>query len=204
MNLFIGGEADLADAGFKLQVETKYPWEGHIAIRVAETAGKTLYVRVPDWSKSYQLKVNGTAKEAELADGYLVLCDLAKGDLVELVLDMSVRRVYANARVREDAGLVAIQRGPIVYCAEEIDNGKRLHNLVLPRGAAFEESFEKELLGGIVVLKAQGMSLPDEEEALYTYDAPADYEDKEITLIPYFRWNNRGKGEMRVYLRDSL
>ncbi len=203
VNLFIGGEADLPDAGFKLNVTTNYPWEGEIAIDVTESAGKKLYIRVPDWSKTYEVKVNGVVCDMDTCEGYVCI-EPAKGDVILLSLDMSVRRVYANARVREDAGLVAIQCGPIVYCVEEIDNGKCLHNLVLPRGAAFEQTFEKELLGGVVVLKAQGKTLAANEDApLHAYDAPS-YEDKLITLVPYFRWNNRGKGEMRVYLRDGM
>ena len=112
------------------------------------------------------------------------------------------RRYYADSRVRSAAGRVAVARGPVVYCAEEIDNGDNLQQLLLPADAALH-CVESELLGGTVVIEADGLRESTGGEGLYAPDRPRFRADAPIRLIPYHKWANRGKGEMRVWLREA-
>ena len=111
----------------------------------------------------------------------------------------------ANLKVREDIGKVAFMRGPICYCAEEIDNGRNLHLLRVDKGRLGEITIEKtnELGHDMIILKVPGKKLPDTttEEALYSEYVPLAETPVTITLVPYYAWNNRGEGEMSVWLR---
>ena len=128
--------------------------------------------------------------------------DWMKGDKVTLALALEPVRMYANAAIHHDAGLVAIQYGPMVYCAEEADNGKDLHNLVLPSGAAIYAEYCENCLGGVMTLKTEGLRREGADDALYTAQPPR-FIPQEIRLIPYFAWANRGEGEMRVWLQEK-
>jgi DUF1680 family protein len=108
------------------------------------------------------------------------------GDTVVLDLPMPVRRVSADDRLAEDRGKVALERGPLVYCAEGADNGGSVLDLVVPDGAAFEVGKEPALLGGLTVLRADVRS--------------RDGRRRRLTAIPYYAWSHRGPGEMAVWL----
>ena len=115
---------------------------------------------------------------------------------------MKPRRVYANERVRSAAGKVAVALGPVVYCAEEADNGPQLHLLQLARDAELKTA-ETELLGGTTVIEADAcrVGFPD-QESLYFSDGKAHSEPVRLRLIPYYKWANRGKNEMQVWIRE--
>jgi DUF1680 family protein len=117
---------------------------------------------------------------------------------------MPVERTAAHPEVRINAGRVALQRGPIVYCLEEVDNGPVLTDIALPLEPEFETSFEPELLGGVTVIKA------DAYRSSSDYDDPRLYrpftsspQQVQITAVPYYAWNNRGRGEMLVWIRQN-
>lgn len=204
VNLFLGGRAALPDAGFVLNVATDYPWQGSVRIAVEKSAGATLYLRLPGWCEQYALRVNAQMVQAQAVDGYIALCGLSAGDVVQYDMQMQPRRIFVHARVAQDAGCVAVARGPLVYCMEQIDNGGDLHNLILPRDAALEAEFCSQLLGGVTVLRAQGYRICDagEDAPLYSIQPP-DRQPQEIMFVPYFCWNNRGIGQMRVFVRDG-
>ena len=168
-----------------LQMRTNYPWDGRVEIVVESCEGvKTLMLRKPGWCERYTLKKNGAPCAAMAQDGYLA-APVASGDRVVLSLDMPVRRVYADARVLEDAGRVAVMRGPVVYCAEEADNPgiptEYFHaDFSLGKDAPLEARFEPELLGGVTAIRGRG-----------------------ICLIPYYAWDNREGGGMAVWLREK-
>jgi hypothetical protein len=144
------------------------------------------------------LKVNGETVSINLEKGYAMLHRAWKaGDRVELSLPMAVRRVVAHEAVEADRGRVAIERGPLVYCAEGPDNGGRVSNLVLPDGAALATESRPDLLNGVVTIEG-------EAEALVEKAGKVSSVHKPITLIPYYAWANRGAGEMTVWLpRDA-
>jgi len=120
---------------------------------------------------------------------------------------MPVRRVYGNPLVRHVAGKVAVQRGPIVYCLEQADNGEQLHNVWLPASAAFNTFEGKGVFAHKVVIQAEGVKKTAHEPAqqpLWNYDrAPAAPQSQTLTFIPWFCWANRGEGEMRIWVNEA-
>ncbi|MEW6107481.1 MAG: beta-L-arabinofuranosidase domain-containing protein, partial [Bacillota bacterium] len=188
---------------------TAYPWQGTVEVKVSPERPLefTLSLRVPGWCRAYQVKVNGSAIDpcALVKRGYVrIRRTWQHGDKVDLTLAMPVERVRANPAVRAAAGKVAIQRGPLVYCLEEVDNGPILTDISIPRGATLEARFEPELLGGVVVVtgQAQRTDYPSSERSLYT---TREYPSRpvRITAIPYFAWDNREPGEMLVWIREA-
>jgi DUF1680 family protein len=166
-----------------------------------------LHLRIPGWCDQWQAAVNGLPQNAPASSGYLHLArEWQPGDSVTLDLEMPVRYIYANPRVRQTVGRAAIQRGPLIYCLEGVDHGGRsLDGIVLPPdSAAWQIEFRADLLGGVSVLLAESHSTADPAwgEALYRYDAPAR-ESIRLTAIPYCVWDNREPGEMRVWLRSA-
>ena len=122
-----------------------------------------------------------------------------KNDKVEVVLPMDVRRVAANTNLPDDNGKVALQRGPIMYCAEWKDNNGLASNFIIPKTAVFKPEFEKELLNGVTVLKAtvKSINVDATGQNVSTQDAT-------LTTIPYYAWANRGKGEMQVWFPEQV
>lgn len=203
VHLYLGGEARLGD-GVALTVNTEYPRTGRIEI--TPSAGKyALNLRVPGFSQgNFELRLNGKSTAAPLNKGYLRL-DRAwqAGDRVELLLDMTPRRVYANPSVRADAGKVCLMRGPLVYCLEQVDNGANLSALYLPTDSPVTETFRADKLQGITELKAMGKRAEQNgDEALYRYSAPRKTA-VELTFIPYYAWANRGENEMCVWIKEG-
>jgi DUF1680 family protein len=140
------------------------------------------------------VKVNGELVDLLLQKGYVLVSRTWKaGDVVEVSLPMPVRRVVANDKVEADRGRVAVERGPLVYCAEAPDNDGRVSNLILTDGAVLAAEMKPELLNGVVVIKG-------EAEALSEKGGKAVVEKKAMTLIPYYAWANRGRGEMEVWI----
>jgi DUF1680 family protein len=140
------------------------------------------------------IKVNGRAVDIVTRKGYVLINRTWQaGDVVEVSLPMPVRRVVADDKVEADRGRVAIERGPLVYCAEWPDNGGRVSNFVLRDGAALAAETRPDLLNGVVVVKG-------EAEAVSAKAGRTAVEKKVITLIPYYAWANRGRGEMEVWI----
>lgn len=172
------------EQGVRLRMETNYPWEGEICIRVEDCPeGMALSVRKPGWCERWTLSVNGAASDAQPVGGYFRL-KVNAGDEIALSLDMTPRRAYADPRVKEDAGRVAVLRGPVVYCAEEIDNPgiptEYFHaDAALPKSAPLTVESRPDLFGGVATVRAG-----------------------ELTLIPYCMWDNRSAGGMAVWLRE--
>ncbi len=206
VHLYAGGSAafEAGPVPVRLEVRTAYPWEERIELIVEpeEAAVFTLWLRLPGWCRGPRLALNGTPQTIEPVAGYAGLRRRwSRGDRVELVLPMPVERVWADARVAAAAGQVALQRGPVVYCVEEIDHGRPLAVLSLPRTAAIEARFDAELLGGCVVLEG-GAVRTTTAETLYSTAMPMTT-TVPLRAVPYALWANRGEGEMRVWLRES-
>ncbi len=199
-------EADVAGAKLKLAVATDYPWDGRVKVTVdpAVAAKFTLRLRLPGWCTSPTVKVNGTSVDLAAAQtGYLPLArEWQAGDVVELDFPMPVQRVRAHPQVVHALGCTALQRGPMVYCLEEADNGAHLGSLRLPRSAQLTAKFEAEQVGGAVVITADGERQEAADSALYSAAEPA-VKPARLKAVPYCLWNNRGEGEMRVWIRES-
>jgi len=247
VNLFIAGAArvDLGGRAVSITQETRYPWDGRIGLTVdpVRKAEFALHIRIPGWARNepvpgdlyrfverdgagVSIRVNGKVVSADLDRGFARVRRVwQKGDRVEVVLPMEPRRIVAHPSVKDDAGFVAVERGPLVYCAEGPDNGGRALNIVLPDGAPLKPVEKPGLLGGVVVLTGEARAAEpaavERVGAVGTDDAPADDEEEAppasrrrlvpgaalkphpLVLIPYYAWAHRGEGEMTVWLFKS-
>lgn len=206
---FIANKAEFA-SGLTVEQRSDFPWNGHVEYTVSLPASATdssvrFGLRIPGWSLvSYALTVNGKSAVAQPEDGFVYLMVNA-GDTLEL--DMSVKFVRANSRVRSDAGQVAVMRGLLVYCVEQADNPGDLWNYRLADGvdaAAAKTEFQSDLLGGVdtVSLPAVREQADSDDAALYvSADVAPATEAAILTLVPYYSWANREVGQMRVWLR---
>lgn len=215
VNLYMGnrGELKVNNKKIVLEQETSYPWNGDIRIRVVKGALPfTMNLRIPGWVRNevlpgdlyryddeqklgYTVTVNGEAVEGELQKGYLQIeRKWKKGDVVEVHFDMQPRVVRANEKVAADRGRVAVERGPIVYCAEWPDNDFNVHNILLNQHPSFQVVNNPDLLYGICEITTDAQAL--------SYDAAGRLivKDVKLTLIPYYAWAHRGEGDMEVWL----
>lgn len=219
VNLYISGEAEIDAAGseYGVQVESALTETGHIRIQIKENEGSRsregklrLALRIPDYVKEYQIRKDGEAcTQKETVQGYLYIDDILEGqEACSLEIDFQVppRFVRANPRVREDAGKVALMKGPIVYCLEETDNGENLPALFIDTKKPLSEQFEEELLGGVTTVTLSGKRLKETgwgDGLLYDEQAP-EFEDVEVKAVPYYCWGNRRPGEMLVWMKEIL
>lgn len=223
INLFVSNTSTLEVAPKEnviITQTTNYPWEGNIKINVEPLNKKGLqyamYVRIPGWAKNQAfptdlyaykgtlvkevlVKVNGQPLELKLENGYIAIERLwKKGDVIELDLPMEVRQTVANAKVKDDIGKIAIEYGPIVYCAEFADNNGHTSNLIVPEKQQFQTSFQPNLLNGVMTLKgtANAINILD--------DSSVNTTTQSLVLIPYYARSNRGQGEMRVWFPTKI
>jgi len=211
VHLYIAGSVQLHLDGLQvgLRQETDYPWDGGVVVHVdpQEPAEFTLALRIPGWCREPRLTMNGedVALADTARDGYAHLTRRwAPGDSVALTLPMPAERVHAHPEVRDNAGRVALQRGPLVYCLEEHDNVENLHDVSLPEGAVLTERWDADLLGGVMTLAARAHRSETSwwTDALYR-KGPARRKSENLIAIPYYAWANRGLGSMLVWIREG-
>ncbi|MFO0838915.1 MAG: glycoside hydrolase family 127 protein [Phycisphaerae bacterium] len=210
VNLYLPGEAHtrLQDTPITIRQIGNLPWDTEVRVYIQpqQPIGKfDVYFRMPAWCAAPQVRVNGSeVRTAEKAGGYLrIRRDWRRGEEVAIFLPMRVQRVEAAPRVAADAGRVALQRGPVFFCLEGVDNGGRVRSLALPRDAQLTAEYRKDLLGGVAVINGSAVE-PNAEDwggRLYRF-APAA-RSRPFLAIPYFAWNNRDAGEMVVWLPES-
>lgn len=215
VNLFLSNRAALKvnKKDVVLEQQTSYPWNGDIRLTVTKGGGQFgMNIRIPGWVRGsvlpsdlyfyadnqkplYRVSVNGSQVQGELANGYLcVERKWKKGDVVEIHFDMPVRVVKANDKVEADRGRVAVELGPLVYCAEWPDNAFNLNNVILNRQPEFQVVERPDMLCGIneITTEAQALS--------YDVAGKLALKDVKLTLIPYYAWAHRGEGRMDVWL----
>jgi DUF1680 family protein len=210
-DLYHEGVVSAAPGGnpVRIRQRTGYPWSETIDFSVESepSAEFVLALRVPAWCRSPDLSINGSSVEAVPgSDGYArVRRRWQKSDRLQLTLPMPATRIYADPRVRAAYGKVAIQRGPLVYCLEEVDNGPSLHAINLPSEAPLSAVQRPDFLGGIVAITAGGRSLPPGSmgDGLYgERRSGLPSVDRPLLFIPYYAWANRSAGEMVVWVRE--
>jgi len=217
VNLFAAGHTrvDVGGKSVELRQETDYPWSGDVTIAVEpeKETELALHLRIPGWARGkpvpsdlytyaddtvqpYTLAVNGEPVEVELDQGFAVLRRHWKpGDSVTLSLPMPVRRVVSHDGVKADAGRVALERGPIVYAVEAVDNDGQVFNLVLPDDAALSAESRPDLLGGVTVVTGKALGLYPAEDGRSVVTR-----EQTLTAVPYNVWSNRGEDAMTVWL----
>lgn len=199
---FISNEARFEN-GITIKQESNFPWEGNIkyTIKSTEETDTQLGIRIPSWSKGrFVLNVDGKKVTPNEINGFIYI-DIHSGTTnIELKLDMSAHVMRANTRVRDDIGKVAIQRGPVLYCTEEADNPTPLWSYRLTSYPQFVDSFEPNLLDGVVSLETKDVEKAvDDGEELYFEDQNILWQPAKLKLIPYYAWANRKDGQMRVW-----
>lgn len=208
VNLFISNTTEVELKGETIQVamETQFPFENKVTVKVNSVPkeGIKLAVRVPGYAKNYKVSIDGEVLGCVEEKGYMVI-SLEKDSEIEIGFEAPPKFVRANPKVRVDCGKVAIVKGPLVYCLEEVDNGKNLSELFIDTNQTIEEK-HSQLFGGIMELTLQGKRMEEiqwGEEELYGEHSVA-LSDVSLKAIPYAYWNNRGIGEMTVWIKELL
>jgi len=208
VHLYVSGEvtAHVGDTVVTIKQETRYPWDGDVAITVEldSTAEFDLRLRIPGWCNDAELEINGSPVEHQTERGYALMHRVWQaGDTVALRLAMPVERIYSDRRVRSSTGKVALRRGPIIYCLEEVDNSSGLNAVVLPRDAELSSDFEESLLGGVATISASAKKIVrDAGESLYSAN-PGTLTATTVKAVPYALWGNRERGEMLVWINEA-
>ena len=226
VNLFAGNTATIQVGGkdVVLEQQTNYPWDGDITMKVVRTKAKTfeMMIRIPEWVDkqpvpsdlyrfsddvlgSYTIMVNGQSVNGQLVNGYLsVNRQWKKGDVVTIHFDMPVRTVKAHAAVKDDRGRVAVERGPLVYCAEGVDNtGFSIFNFLMPRQPRFSVA-DRDIKGlrdvnfSVKAIEVDGQVVETNPRGEALVKAAR------LTMIPYYAWNHRGAGLMEVWMPQSI
>ncbi|MGB2622651.1 MAG: glycoside hydrolase family 127 protein [Candidatus Acidiferrum sp.] len=198
--------------GLKVVQKTNYPWDGGVEITVTPAEAKefTFHLRIPGWSEDTHVAINGKAVTGAVSGKYLALRRRwSPGDVIRVKFAMTPQVIEANPRVVDDYGRVAVRRGPLVFCLEQLDQpeGVGLFDVSLDvrpeRASNFEEEFHNDMLGGVMVLKHRGAVSDKSEssEALYQHYTAKKPEMKQVELrfIPYYAWANRAATPMQVW-----
>ncbi|WP_333819504.1 glycoside hydrolase family 127 protein [Ohtaekwangia sp.] len=221
VNLFISGTSTLSVNTKSVQIEQKnnYPWDGKLLFTISPkgTQAFNLLVRIPGWAQGQAMPsdlytftntsaakatitINGKPENYTVQNGYAVLSrKWKKGDVVEVNLPMEIKQVAANRKVQDDIGKVALQRGPLMYCAEWPDNNGLTSNLVLPVGTTFSPEYKTDLLNGVTVLKGEATALKVNPQ----HNSVSTVKQNFIA-IPYYAWAHRGAGEMEVWFPTTI
>lgn len=226
VNLFAGNTATMQVGGkdVVLEQQTSYPWDGDITITIKKNQAKAfdMLVRIPEWVNgtpvpsdlyqfsdgvkgSYSVKVNGQPVSGNLEKGYLVISrPWKKGDVVSVHFDMPVRTITAHEKVKADEGRVAVERGPLVYCAEGADNqGFSIFNFLMPQQPQFTVSDQqingkRDVNFSVKAISVKGKAVEQDAQGNPTV------KDATLTMIPYYAWNHRGPGLMEVWMPRSI
>jgi uncharacterized protein len=210
VNLFVSNKAEVRlESGIvKVEQQTEYPWKGEVSVTVDSDLKRyfTLKIRIPGWAQNQVMSgdlyayretetskvlitINNKPMTYEMDHGYAVMNRVwAPGERINISLPMSIRRVAANIKVKDDAHLTALEYGPLVYCVEGVDNNNQLDKIILSDRTMLQIEKRTDLLDGVNIISG-------------------DIKTKEVgwkfTAIPYFAWSNRGEGLMRVWLPQN-
>lgn len=226
VNLFAGNTATIQIGGKNVVLEqtTNYPWDGDITIKMVQNKAKdfTMMIRIPGWATgkpvpsdlyrynddvlpTVRCTVNGHNVNVKTEKGYLAINNKwKKGDIIQLHFDMPVRTVKANGHVADDRGRIAVERGPLVYCAEGADNaGFNIFNFLMPRQPHFTIA-NRQIVGkrdvtfNVTAITVDGQAVDTNDQGkVVTKDAT-------LTMVPYYAWNHRGPGLMEVWMPQSI
>jgi hypothetical protein len=217
VNLFMNNKASLELNGGQVDIEqvSEYPWQGKITmiINPGKSRKFNLMIRIPGWAQNQAfptnlysfrttekanatISLNGANLKYQIKNGYAMISkEWKKGDQLVLDLPMPVRELIANPLIKDDIGKMALQRGPLVYCAEWPDNKEiSILNLLLKKENKFTTEYLPGLLNGVTVIRTKGTSTPP------STDKTNNNKEQVVTAIPYFSWANRGQGDMSVWI----
>jgi DUF1680 family protein len=221
INLFANSTASVVVNKKEVQIvqENNYPWEGALAFKIdpKSSGAFKLLIRIPGWAQNkampsdlyaftdqqtvkIPITINGKPVEYVIDHGYAVLSKTwKKGDVVSVLLPMDVKKIVSHTKIENNNGKIALQRGPLVYCAEWPDNSGIASNLILPENASFTTEKKTDLLNGITVVKSEALAIQ--------IDADKNWVSTKVQpfiAIPYYAWAHRGKGEMMIWLPQRV
>jgi Uncharacterized protein conserved in bacteria len=219
VNLFINSRSTLNIQNKQVVIEqqNRYPWDGDLRFKItpSKTTAFNMLVRIPGWAQNEVIpsdlytftntvntkpviKVNGQPVEYTIVNGYASINRTwKKNDQLEVLLPMEVRKITAHEKIKDDHGKLALQRGPLVFCAEWADNNGKASNIILPANTNLTASYRPDLLNGVTVLTGQAPVIKIDQNQVSTVQQP-------FTAIPYYAWANRGKGEMTVWFPQVI
>jgi DUF1680 family protein len=215
INLFINSKSTVVINHSKVNIEQQnnYPWEGNLTFKVnpnQTSLSFTINIRIPGWAKGVAIpsnlyhfsnhtsnktiiSINGKVTAYSVVNGYAVLNRTWKpGDVIAMQLPMDVKTIQANPNLKDNIGKIALQKGPLLYCAESADNSGSISSFVFQNNCTFSSKFDSNLLNGINLIKATAFQQTDTLNPTKTIQVP-------FTAIPYYAWANRGKGEMMLW-----
>jgi DUF1680 family protein len=202
-------KAEVAGTRIELSQTTRYPWHGSVrlSLKVEKPTRFAISLRIPGWAKGAKLSIDGGAVDlaSVMVDGYARIEHEWTGrEVIDLELPLIPRALWADPRVRQDTGRFALMRGPLVYCAEAVDNGEGLNALTVTGDPARASETVVEALGGAVALdiEAKRDISTGFEGSLYR-EAPPVTEPAKARFVPYHLWDNRAPGEMLVWMRGG-
>jgi DUF1680 family protein len=222
VNLFAQstGVMSLADRNeIQIAQENNYPWRGDLTFRISPKKSEQfrMLIRIPGWAnnavvpsdlysfknknnKPIEILINGSRVNYTMDKGYAVLNRKWKtNDVISLSLPMNVKEIVSNDNVQDNTGKIALQSGPIVYCAEWVDNGGMTSNLILPEGSVFTTEFKNDLLNGVNVIHSSAIAINIDNAGRSVTSKPQAF-----TAIPYYAWAHRGKGEMEIWIPQKI
>ena len=221
VNLFINSSADVTinKTVVTINQENNYPWDGKLSFTINPKVSTDfkLMIRIPGWARNEAIPsslyffadttttkipilLNGKNVDYTMEHGYAVINNKwKKGDRIEMELPMKVQRILASKELKDDAGKVALQRGPLIYCAEAIDNNGQSANIVFPSAAVVDATFHPELLNGVMVLNSNVPAIQISIDG-----NKVSTSQQRFTAIPYYAWANRDKGEMIIWLPQTI
>ncbi len=206
VNLYIGGsvKARVGEKELAFDVKTDYPWNGDVELK-AKTAGTyTLMLRKPRWSDNEALSVRGSQVDLKTINGYFKIeRTWQAGDVVKLILPMKPTQIEANPMVKSNLGRTAVQRGPLIYCAEQVDNDFPIQEAVLPAGSLMNAQYRDDVLGGVVTIDAEGIRTSPNDWDRKLYQPTSKSTIARVRFVPYGFWDNRKPGRMDVWLPST-
>jgi DUF1680 family protein len=211
INMFVSSEieAELSGQTINVKIDSEVPWNGKVKLALTSTdeMSGNIALRIPYYAINPKISINGSVIAIVQKDGYAYIPLTGKAMDIELIFDMKAHFVHSNPRVRADVGKVAIMKGPIVYCLEQVDNGDNLASIFVSNKSPLTEEFDQNLLGGSTKITFKGTKLKEDNwDPNNLYDEKEnEFEEIKLTAIPYCYWGNRKKNEeMTVWIKETF
>ncbi|RDI70011.1 glycoside hydrolase family 127 protein [Halopelagius longus] len=204
VNQYVGSTVTTTVDGTEVELtqSSSLPWSGEVTLTVDADGPVPVRLRIPEWTTDASVLIDGEEVD-QSGEEYVELDGEWGGDRIEIRFERETELVRAHPAVESDAGRVAVERGPLVYCAEAVDNDRPLHQYALASDGAIDAEHRNDLLDGVTILEADAKvpALDGWEGTLYRRDDETDTESAQLTMVPYYLWDNREPGEMQVWTR---
>ena len=210
INLFVSNTSvvELEEKNIYVELVTDFPNDNNINLKVSSNNDNkaSIAIRIPDYAENFNITINGKSCLFEVNKGFAVINGSFNDDIIKVKFDSPARFMYSNPLLRADFAKVAITKGPLVYCLEEVDNGSNLSGIMVNTAEEISEIYDENLLGGTTLLYVNGKKVDDKNssrEKLYLNKRPV-LNDIKLKAIPYCYWGNRKKGEMIVWMKADI